>query len=202
MCVSTVFGLSRERPADALIRAALGDQGKDLPLARGELVDRIDLPAAREELVDDRSVDHAFPGCDPFQSVDQLLDASDPFLHQISDSPRLLVDESQRVLGLEVLRQNEDGGLWIARADLTGGAEPLVSMRRRHPNVDDGDVRTEVADAGRRASASPTWATTSTLFSASRRASPSRMSGASSAITTRMGTPRGRSFRVRADCRP
>ena len=89
MCVSTVFGLSQSVAADALVRAALGHQGEDLPLARRELLERIDLPASREELFDDRSVDDALARCDPVQRVEQLLDAADPFLHQVSDVVRV-----------------------------------------------------------------------------------------------------------------
>ena len=95
---------------------------------------------------------------------------------------------------LEVLREDEYGRPGRARADLWAARSPS--------SVCVGGIRTSTsATSGRRsrthassASASPTWATTSTPFSVSRRVTPSRMSGASSAITTRMGALRGPLF--------
>jgi hypothetical protein len=53
------FRAEPERAADALVRATLGDQGEDLPLARRELLERVGLSASREGLLDDGPVDDA-----------------------------------------------------------------------------------------------------------------------------------------------
>jgi hypothetical protein len=105
------------------------------------------VAASCEQVVDDTPVDDALAGCDALYGVEQLVDAADPFLHQVADSFGLGFDELERVVGLEVLREDEDGGAGVVRADLAGRAQSFVRMRRRHPDVDEGDVRAEVADA-------------------------------------------------------
>ena len=57
-----------ERPADALVRTALGHQRDDLPFTRRERGHRIDPPLSGEQLVDNRSVDDALTGRDPLNS--------------------------------------------------------------------------------------------------------------------------------------
>src|SRR5262249_53824404 len=65
-----------QRSADPLVRAALGDQGEDLSLARRERLDRIRRALALEQLVHDRAIDDAFAGRDAVQRVEQLSDVS------------------------------------------------------------------------------------------------------------------------------
>ena len=75
-------------------------------------------------------------------------------------------------------------------ADLLGGDDALVGVAGRHPDVDDRDVRTQaVRDGGWMIAGSPAVPTTSKPTSVRSRARPSRRSSASSAITTRMGSP-------------
>src|SRR5437764_1157425 len=61
--------------------------------------------------------------------------------------PELLYEEPQRVLGLEGLRKHDDGRIEVTRPDVSGRLQSFVRMSRRHPDVHDGDVRTEIADA-------------------------------------------------------
>jgi len=61
-----------------LVRAALGNQGEDLPLAWREFLERVDLSASREKLLDEGPVDDALARRDSVQRVEQLLDATPP----------------------------------------------------------------------------------------------------------------------------
>ena len=85
-----------------------------------------------------------------------------------------------------------------SRADRLCGAEALVGVGRRHPDVDDRDIRLVLAGRAQEASASPAWATTSKPASASRRATPSRSRTESSARTTPQGHGRSTNARIAA----
>ena len=49
--------------------------------------------------------------------------------------------ELQRVLDLDVLREDDGCHLRVRAPDLLGGEQPLVRVGGRHADVDDGDVR-------------------------------------------------------------
>src|SRR5436190_1486162 len=72
-----------ERPADALVRAALCHQRDDLALTRCELGHGINTAPPGEQLVDDRPVDNTLTGRDPLHGVEELLHAAYPFLQQV-----------------------------------------------------------------------------------------------------------------------
>src|SRR5262245_16407057 len=80
--------------------------------------------AERQRFRDDGAVDDALAGRDALHRVEQLIDPADPLLHQVSGAFGLLLDESQRVFELQMLREHEDRGLGVARADLAGCTEP------------------------------------------------------------------------------
>ena len=61
------------------------------------------MAAVGHQLVDDRPVDDALTGPHALHGVDQLLDAAHPLLEEVADTLGALLDESQRVFGLEVL---------------------------------------------------------------------------------------------------
>lgn len=73
-----------ERDGDRGVRAALGHQGQDLALARGEGVERV--PAPGQELADDLGIEGAPPGGDPAQGIQELSDVAGPVLEQVPDA--------------------------------------------------------------------------------------------------------------------
>ena len=60
--------------------------------------------------------------------------------------PGPVAQESHRMAGIGRLGQHEHAGPIAGREDPLGGAQPLVGERRRHPDVDDGDVGWVAAD--------------------------------------------------------
>ena len=64
-----------------------------------------------------------------------------PVLEQIAGASLVSLEQPERVLRLDVLGEDEhaDGGMPFAQ--LLRGGEAFVGVRRRHPNVDDRDVR-------------------------------------------------------------
>ena len=149
MCVSTVFGLSQsarqmpwfERPSAISARIS---RSRDVSSSIGSTRRR----RASRSSTTARSTTHS-PAADPLHGVEQLFDPTDAFLHQIADAFGLGFDELERVVGLEVLREDEDGGARVARTDFAGCAQSFVRMGGGHPDVDEGDVRVQVADAAK-----------------------------------------------------
>jgi hypothetical protein len=127
-----------------------------------------------------------------------LLDATHAFLQEVSGAGGPLLDEPEHVLGLEVLREHEHGDVGIERTDLARGTEAFVGVGRRHPNVDHCHVRAHDANALEERIRVIDLLDDVDVCSTSRVAMPSRMSSASSAITTRMGIRHKRSYRPRA----
>ena len=66
--------------------------------------------------------------------------SDDAVLQQVADALGALGEEVERVLRLDVLREDEHAGRRMLLADLPRRAEALVGVRRRHPDVDDRDV--------------------------------------------------------------
>ena len=67
--------------------------------------------------------------------------SDDAVLEQVADALGALGEQVERVLGLDVLREDEHARAGMPLADLARGPQPLVGVRRRHPDVDDRDVR-------------------------------------------------------------
>ena len=147
MCVSTVFGLSQsarqmpwfERPSAIRARTS---RSRGVSSAK-----RIDPTAPGEQLVDDRPVDDALTGGDSLHGVEELLHTADSLLHQVADPFGPLLDEPERVGGLEVLREHENRRLRIPRTDLACRTQPFVGVGRRHADVDERHVGALVANA-------------------------------------------------------
>src|SRR3954451_15722204 len=125
---------------DGLVGEALGDQPEDLALAPRELGQRSAGPGPRDQALDDLRVDHATAVRHAAHGVEQRLDLADAVLDQVA-APRLLtLHEAQGVGELQALGEHEDADLGVLAADVLGGDEPLVGPRRRHADVDQGDV--------------------------------------------------------------
>src|SRR4029453_17946783 len=83
-------------------------------------------------------------GAPPARRVEcaqEVADLGHALLEQIADGTRLVREQLGRVPLLHVLREPERGRAGPAPADLDRRAQALVGERRRHPDVDDADVR-------------------------------------------------------------
>jgi hypothetical protein len=58
-----------------------------------------------------------------------------------------VLEQAHRVVDVEVLRQHEDAGARVLGPDALRGDEAFVGVRRRHLDVDHGDVRLRERDA-------------------------------------------------------
>ena len=124
-----------------LVGAALGHQREHLALALGELVERARSRRPAEQPRHDRRVEHALALGDPAQRVGQHGDVGDALLEQVADAAR---DGPRAGAWRSATRGSATGPgrrRGVAVADLLRGDEALVGMRRRHLDVDDGDVR-------------------------------------------------------------
>ena len=73
----------------------------------------------------------------------------DPVLEQVADAAGAVGDQPQRERRLDVLRQDEDADRRaVLGADRLRRPEAFVGVGRRHPDVDDRDVGTVLADGG------------------------------------------------------
>src|SRR5262249_4043541 len=79
--------------------------------------------------------------------VGQLIHLEHAVLEQVTAAFVGAVEQPHRVLGLDVLREHEHAHAWPASTDLLRGDQALVGLRRRHPDVDDGDVGRVLLDA-------------------------------------------------------
>ncbi len=73
--------------------------------------------------------------------VGQRRQIEDPVLQQVADPLGHVLQQPERVRGVEVLRQQQHGRARSRRPQLRSGAQALVGERRRHPDVEDHDVR-------------------------------------------------------------
>ena len=132
------------------------------------------------------------PRRDAAHRVEEVVDLEHAILQQVAEPLGRLADELERVRSPRHLGEQEDADLGVLLAGSRRAARaPSSVCVGRHPHVDDGHVR----PAPRRtafcsASAFAAWADDlDAPPSASTRASPSRSSTESSAITTRTGSP-------------
>ena len=151
-CFWTPRGAELELLADRLVRAALGDQLEHLALARGERRQRTVVARARQQPGDDLRVERGAAGGDAPQRGGELVDVADAVLEQVAEPCGALREQPRRDAGLDVLGEDHDAHLRVPGADLVRGAQALVGVRRRHPDVDDRDVRLVLRDLRRSSS--------------------------------------------------
>ena len=185
-CVSTVFGVTNRRPpiprsVSPSAISARTSRSRGVSSSRGE-----SGPCPADEPSDELRVDDDPAFADTAHRVGQLTAVEHAVLEQVAAAFVAPLEQSERVLRFDVLREDENPDVRPARANRLCRDEALVGMRRRHADVDDGDVGRLCLDATARArSADATFATTSKPPSVSTRATPSRRSTESSATTTR-----------------
>jgi hypothetical protein len=84
----------------------------------------------------------------PAQRVDELVGADDAVLEQVTDPARVVAQQHPGVRRLDPLREHQHGRVRVGGADGQGGPQTLVGEGRRHPHVDDRDVRAVLGDGG------------------------------------------------------
>ena len=136
-------GAERDEQAlrDRLVGAALGHQPEHLALAGGQLVERVVGALAPDELAHDGRIERRAAVRDAAHGRAELLEVGDPVLEEVADALGARLEQRHRVAGLDVLREEQDADVGMPLADLARCDEPLVGVRRRHADVDHGDVR-------------------------------------------------------------
>src|SRR5262249_41378545 len=137
-----------EVSSDGTVAPPLGDQRQDLELPRRELVESAVLaaPLYGEERLDDARVDDRPTGCDLMERPVELASVLEPLLEEVAPAVRALVEELGGVERLGVLAQDDHADLGTRRAELHGKTDPLVGVRRRHPDVGEHQVRKRLVD--------------------------------------------------------
>ena len=78
-------------------------------------------------------------------AVEERVDVGHPVLEQVADAAGAVGEQLVGVGHLDVLREHQHRRPGHRLPRLDGGPQPLVGVRRRHPDVDDGDVRAVLA---------------------------------------------------------
>jgi hypothetical protein len=77
---------------------------------------------------------------DAAQRIEQHGDVEDALLEQVADVLGVVLEQPDRVAGLDVLGQHEHSRGGVLRADPLRRDETLVAVCRWHADVDDGGV--------------------------------------------------------------
>ena len=125
----------------------LGHQGEYLALARRQLDEGILVRRRRDEHGDDLRIERRSPFGDTPSGVEEVVDVENTVLEQITEAASC-GDKLEGVAGLDVLRENQDGGLRVRSPDLGRRVHALVLVLGRHPYVDDGKIRLVLSDDG------------------------------------------------------
>ena len=111
-----------------------------LALARREHVERVVDAARGDELLDERRVDHRAALDDPLQRVGELVDVGDAALEQVAAAP---CPPASRSIACSTSTCAESTTMAVSgqlRADRARRVEALGRVRRRHADVDDGEL--------------------------------------------------------------
>ena len=117
-CFSTPRSVKKILRRDRGVRQPLGHQLEHLPLASGQLVEWIVAPSPADQLRDHAGIERGAAPGDPLDRRDEVGQVVDPVLEQVADPFRALLQELERVALLDVLGENEHGGLRVLVADL------------------------------------------------------------------------------------
>ena len=131
-----------ERVGDGSVRLALGHRPEDLGLPRGEppqLATGV-RPHPHQRL-DDLRVDHRPSPAHLVDGGQQLVQIADALLEEVGAALGSLREERTHVSGLDVLAEQDHPDARLLAPNVLGGADALVGVRRRHPDVRQHDVR-------------------------------------------------------------
>ena len=136
-----------ELTGDAGVRPALRHQREHLALARREHVERVVHAPRGHELPHERRVDRGAALHDALERVGELVHVRDAVLEQVR-AALAAREQVHRVLHLDVRREDDDRRLGQLLPDRTRRVEALGRVRRRHADVDDGEIGTLLANQG------------------------------------------------------
>src|SRR4051794_31732517 len=126
---------------DAGIGAALGHQLQHLALTRRQLRQRIIAAVASHQLTDNRRIQRATTLPHPPHRSGELVDIRHTILQQVADTLTRLRQQLHRIPRLHVLAQHQHPHLRIPLTDPLRRTQPLIRMRRRHPDIHDRHIR-------------------------------------------------------------
>ena len=135
-----------EPRCDAEVRVSFGHQRKDVSFAPSQLCKRIVSVTLCDQFLDKGRVDYRAAFGNAIECVDEVIRLHDPALKQVADASAPL-KEIKRGVDLDVSRQDEDPDLGEIGADRPRGVEAFPGLRRRHPDVDDNEIRNVSADS-------------------------------------------------------
>jgi hypothetical protein len=190
MCFSTALSVTKRRLGDTGVRPPLGHQPEHLTLPRREHVERA---SASDELAHDLRVERGPALDDALHGVEEVSHVPDPLLEEVADRTAAVGEQLGRVRVLDVLGKDEHREPRLPAPRLDRRPQPPVPELGRKTDVTTATSGFSITIARRRSDPLSTAATTSWPPSSSRRTIPSRSSARSSAITTRTGSPHGRS---------
>ena len=101
--------------------------------------------ASGEQLRDHLRVEHGAAADDVLEGLEERVDVGHPVLEQVAHAAGAVGEQLVGVGHLDVLGQHEHRRPGHLPAGLDGRPQPLVGVRRRHPDVDHGDVRAVLA---------------------------------------------------------
>src|SRR5215211_772445 len=131
-----------ERLRDRRVALALGDLAQHLPLASRQLVEwrAVGRRPRPDEAVDDLRVDHRSALGHGVDRRRQLRPIVHPLFEQVRATVGAVVEQRQRVDRIRELAENHHADIRVALAQVLGQPDPLVGLRRGHPDVGDDDV--------------------------------------------------------------
>ena len=133
------LGTEVQPGADRRVCAALCHQLKHLPFAHRELLDRVPVAAASHELGYHIRIDHRTPGGNPPNRIAEFGNVAHVVFQQVADTTSAR-DQLHHVMSVDILRKDEHAKRRERRSYLSCCDESLRRERRRHPDVEDGDV--------------------------------------------------------------
>ena len=102
----------------------------------------------RDQRLHDLRVQDAAAARDLVQRADHLVDVGHALLQQVAEAFRAVFQQVVGVLLVRELREDDDPDRGMRRPDLAGGADPLVGVRGRHPDVGQHRVGLQRLDFG------------------------------------------------------
>ncbi len=83
---------------------------------------------------------------DAAHRVEELLDVGHPVFEQIADGSGRAAEQFGGIPFLDVLAEDKDGDAGPPLAEFQRRSDPFVGPGRRHPDVNDREIRTELRD--------------------------------------------------------
>ena len=131
-----------QRLRDRGVVLSLGHVAEDLALPVGQLRERGMRHALLrcDERLDDLRVEHAAALRHLGERAHELLDVGDALLQQVAEAGRAVLQQVVGVLLLRELREHDHADVRVGRPDPLRGADALVGVARRHPDVGEDGV--------------------------------------------------------------